>query len=526
MEERAVDVGLPRNVELRMALTLLDDVDTSIVVRQRGAVMRTVLHFLRSSFRNAMKPVLEEATWGNCRSDAVRQERRWKLFMLLPGMLLHGLPDGGLNPKDKLVCLFQMFARGKWIPLLQESAVCDEKAASARHRKTRRGRDEIERRVTKAERLVELGELSSARQALERAAVALSNQATLDMLQDVRRRLQQPRERLTPEMLTFQPDIEIQFDEKMFGKNLRSSKRGVAGGQSGMTTEHLRLLLDDVRATHMFFRLGENLARAQVSEVAVAMVRFGRMTALSKDDGGVRGIVIGYVVRLLVARTIAQQLGPAVKAATARHQYAFSTRAGCECVAHAIQAFVRIEPTGHSHFSGWHWSVRLHFEKSHAGRVDAGRGRQCHHRIRADVLRGSIEILVGGRCRRDPHHYSGRGGGQGDAMMPLFFALGQHGALEATARTLNDGEFMFAFLDDIYSITEPNRVGAVYATLQEALWAHARIAIHLGKTKVWNSSGVRFEICTVLERIAHDTDRSARVWRGSEIPEDKQGMKI
>ena len=85
---------------------------------------------------------------------------------------------------------------------------------------------------------------------------------------------------------------------------------------------------------------------------------------------------------------------------------------------------------------------------------------------------------------------------------------------------------MFAFLEDIYFITEPNRVGALYATLQEALWAHARIAIHLGKTKVWNSSGVRPEICTVLERMARDTDRSARVWRGSEIPEDQQGMKI
>ena len=79
-----------------------------------------------------------------------------------------------------------------------------------------------------------------------------------------------------------------------------------------MTTEHLRPLLDDVRATRLFFRLGENLARAQVPEVAVAMVRSGRMTALSKDDGGVRGIVTGDVVRRLVARPLlnnwAQQL--------------------------------------------------------------------------------------------------------------------------------------------------------------------------------------------------------------------------
>ena len=50
------------------------------------------------------------------------------------------------------------------------------------------------------------------------------------------------------------------------------------------------------------------------------------MTALKKPDGGVQGIVAGDVVRRLVARTMAQQLGPATIAATAPHQYALLTR--------------------------------------------------------------------------------------------------------------------------------------------------------------------------------------------------------
>ena len=41
------------------------------------------------------------------------------------------------------------------------------------------------------------------------------------------------------------------------------------------------------------------------------------MTALRKTNGGVRGIVVGDVLRRLVARTMAQQLGPQVEAATA-----------------------------------------------------------------------------------------------------------------------------------------------------------------------------------------------------------------
>ena len=43
---------------------------------------------------------------------------------------------------------------------------------------------------------------------------------------------------------------------------------------------------------------------------------------------------------------------------------------------------------------------------------------------------------------------------------------------------------------------------------------------------MWNASGIRPEICTVLERMARETDWTARVWRGSEVPEDEQGMKV
>ena len=57
--------------------------------------------------------------------------------------------------------------------------------------------------------------------------MAPGNQATLDMLQDVRRRPQQPREPLTPEMLTFQPDMEFQLDEKKVWERISGRRREV-----------------------------------------------------------------------------------------------------------------------------------------------------------------------------------------------------------------------------------------------------------------------------------------------------------
>ena len=46
--------------------------------------------------------------------------------------------------------------------------------------------------------------------------------------------------------------------------------------------------------------------------------------------------------------------------------------------------------------------------------------------------------------------------------MPLLFSLGQHSALEAVRARLINGERSFAFLDDVYVTTTPNRVGSVH----------------------------------------------------------------
>ena len=72
-------------------------------------------------------------------------------------------------------------------------------------------------------------------------------------------------------------------------------------------------------------------------------IRLGRLTALRKTGGGVRGIVAGDVIRRLTSRTMAQQLGEVVKRATSPFQYALSTRAGCECIAHALQALTEVK---------------------------------------------------------------------------------------------------------------------------------------------------------------------------------------
>ena len=78
--------------------------------------------------------------------------------------------------------------------LLEASRICDEQAAQSRRRGRRRRQDDLELRVIRAERLVQVGELSSARQVLEGEALAPGNEATLRQVTDASGRPPQPRE--------------------------------------------------------------------------------------------------------------------------------------------------------------------------------------------------------------------------------------------------------------------------------------------------------------------------------------------
>ena len=78
---------------------------------RRASVMKTVQRFLRGPFRNALRVAMEKAVQLN----AVWQEGGWRLFILLPRLLLHRPLRGGNVHKSKLAQRFEDFARGHWL---------------------------------------------------------------------------------------------------------------------------------------------------------------------------------------------------------------------------------------------------------------------------------------------------------------------------------------------------------------------------------------------------------------------------
>ena len=146
--------------------------------------------------------------------------------------------------------------------------------------------------------------------------MAPSTLATLAALTNPDRRPAEPREPLPPQLVNHRPQVEFVLSSEGLCKNLRTSRRGAAAGPSGMTAEHLRVLLHCPVATVAFSEVATALARADVPDEIIDAIRLGRLTALRKPNGGVRAIVVGDIVRRLVGRTMAQQFSKRVEVAT------------------------------------------------------------------------------------------------------------------------------------------------------------------------------------------------------------------
>ena len=504
--EPALQIGVPNREALGLGLRRLDEIDLVEQFQRRPVIMRSAPVVMSGSFKAAMRLAIDEVADGVAVHDEAKQERGWKLFLLLPRMLLQRPSRGGLVPKSKLQERLRRFAIGDWIGLLQEASMI----VKCRKRPSNDFKDEVVLRAARAEKLAQFGELSAARQALEGDAVAPGTLRTLASLTNPERRPPLPREPLPDELSTFELVAPFPLDAERFIKSIRSARRGAAGGPSGMTTEHLRPMMDNMNDMERLCLLGGIMARGEVPVRVEPAIRLGRMT-----DGGIRGIVVGDVFRRLIARTMAQQIADAVEAATAPFQYALKTKGGCECVAHILQAVTNMDERATTVSVDGLGAFDLVSRKAMLqGLMAVEGGPQLLPFVRTFYGQPSV-FLWEDEVGKVHQIHQGEGGEQGDRLMPLLFSLAQHSALAAAHERLNEGEHLFASHDDLYTVCLPERVGELHRVLAHELAAQAHIALHHGKTKVWNRGGHEPPACIALQARARLSDEDAIVWRGN-----------
>ena len=100
-----------------------------------------------------------------------------------------------------------------------------------------------------------------------------------------------------------------------------------------------------------------------------------------------------------------------------------------------------------------------------------------------------------------------------DSLAPALFALGQHDALAAAARQLEAGEFLAAFLDDIYVVTSPPRARGLLDAVTNTIELQAGVAANLGKTHVYHARGGPAP--PGIRELGED------VWRGDKPPAER-----
>ena len=168
-------------------------------------------HFLSaSSGHEITSPIL---LW----RDDIAQCRGWRLFLLLPRLLLFRPPRGGLIPKHQLQNRFSLFPRGEWEQLMLQSEECVAVVSKAFQRKRRTQIDTPERRADRAESLVMMGEVSAGRHALEGTPLAPGTQRILDQLRDPVRRPTSAYALLLPEaLLNYHAERKFSLDCLLF----------------------------------------------------------------------------------------------------------------------------------------------------------------------------------------------------------------------------------------------------------------------------------------------------------------------
>ena len=202
----------------------------------------------------------------------------------------------------------------------------------------------------------------------------------------------------------------------------------------GCTNEMLRVCLDDPEVFQLLFRAAEDYAAATMPETARKAFMSATMTALQKPDGGVRGIATGTSFRRLVAKTLARQFGKAVEATCAPFQFALSTRAGTDCVGHAIRAVTEANHHASVLSIDGRWCLRSRVPRRNDGEAAPSSQSARVAAFRPCHVRQPHKLRVGRRGWSSAPHRPSRRRRTGDPLMPLLFSSAIHDPLQQAQR--------------------------------------------------------------------------------------------
>ena len=92
----------------------LDALDFQEELLTRVPMLKSCTHWLRGRFREGLSVALRERHRAKLANDELGQIRAWKLFCLVPKMLLHRPRNTGSVGRDELARRVTEFQQGHW----------------------------------------------------------------------------------------------------------------------------------------------------------------------------------------------------------------------------------------------------------------------------------------------------------------------------------------------------------------------------------------------------------------------------
>ena len=281
----------------------------------------------------------------------------------------------------------------------------------------------------------------------------------------------------------------LRFDRDLFASVLRETRRGLSASLSGGRNEFYKLCLEDEEALDSLTDVAECIARGLVPPAIRAALALSQLTAILKTNGKVRGIAAGDALRRLVEKTLAKQFSSTFRQEVSPLNFGLADRSGTDGLIHLLRSSAERDPH------------RTIVSIDGIGAYDhISRSRMFQELWNVPSLRSLIpyaRLFLGQESQfvwRDEAGIShmirqGEGGEQGAALMPALFCLALKPALAEIQAALQPDEQVYAYLDDIYVVTSPARVRAVFDLVSEVLYRVCRIRVNRGKLVAWNASG-------------------------------------
>jgi hypothetical protein len=131
--------------------------------------------------------------------------------------------------------------------------------------------------------------------------------------------------------------VEPTIDPDKLTKTLKRMCTGAAAGPSGLTMEHMRVLIETELGMELLAGVCTLIASGKLPEEAKSLLLSSRLIALEKPDGGIRPIAIGETLYRLTAAHLINELKDNIAEVLQPVQLGVGVKGGCEIVIHNIR---------------------------------------------------------------------------------------------------------------------------------------------------------------------------------------------